>query len=251
MAQYLIAAGTINNTDTDKKIITYRRNNNNRITRLIEAIDPDQDMGPPENFVEILKDWIDKDQTNGNLLPGGDSSGNGAESPYYQSLDPAYYSADTELVNLTELRLLKGMNEKVYKALVEVTSTLPTEDNQKINPTPINVNTASDQVLSAIGFAPDEIEEINNFRKDDPFKTLNEFKELSAVTNALQTDENDTEGVNPLDLDVKSSYFLLQGKVQINNARLFINSILERKNGQVSVIMRDFSNPETIAKAIE
>jgi general secretion pathway protein K len=222
-----------------------------RLFSLINSIDPDQDMGPPENFAEILKDWIDKDQTNGNLVAEDQSSGNGAESPYYQSLEPAYYSADTVLVSPTELRLLKGMNEKIYKALVENTSTLAIEVNQKSNDTPINVNTTPDQVLKAIGFAPNEVEEINKARQDEPFKTIKDFKALPVVANALMTDENDQEGVDPLDLDVKSSYFLLQGKVEINNTRLFINSILERKNGQVSVIMRDFSNPETITKAID
>ena len=102
-------------------------------------------MAPPENLADILKDWIDKDQTNGNLKTHGDTIGDGAESPYYQSLYPAYYSADTELVNPTELRLLKNMNETIYKALIKFTSTLPTEDNQRRNPTPVNVNTASDK----------------------------------------------------------------------------------------------------------
>lgn len=249
-----VSAQLVTDNDPDKekadeKFIDIAAINRERLTRLIEEIDPDQEMGPPENFAEILKDWIDKDQTNGNLETNGDSSGNGAESPYYQSLYPAYYSADTEFVNPTELRLLKNMNEKIYKSLVEVTSTLPTEDNQKVNPTPVNVNTASDQVLSAIGFAPNEIEAINDFRKDDPFKTLEEFKALPELANALFIDASNSARVDTLDLGVNSNYFLLQGKVQINNARLFINSILERKNGQVSVIMRDFSNPETITKA--
>ena len=57
--------------------------------------------------------------------------------------------------------------------------------------------------------------------------------------------------MNPLDIDINSQYFLLEGKVEINDTRLFVNSVLWRKqNGQVSVIMRDFNNPKTITKAI-
>jgi type II secretory pathway component PulK len=42
---------------------------------------------------------------------------------------------------------------------------------------------------------------------------------------------------------VTSDYFLLEGSVTINNTRLFINSILERKRGKVRVISRDYGNP--------
>ena len=85
-------------------------------------------------------------------------------------------------------------------------------------------------------------------RKNEPFKSMEEFRAVPLIDSALDANTGTIDSGN---LSVKSDYFLLQGKVQINNARLFINSILERKNGQVSVIMRDFSNPETIAKAIE
>jgi len=236
-------------TDPKKMVIDIAKVTRERLINLIAQIDPDQDMGPPENFTDILKDWIDKDQTNGNIQEDTDGSGNGAESPYYQSLEPAYYSADTELVSPTELRLLKGMNEKIYKQLVTTTSTLPTELNKKPTKTPINVNTADEKVLRALGFDPGAVENIIEVRKNEPFKTLKEFTELTVVTNILKTQQN-PQGLDPLDLDVKSNYFLLRGKVEISNARLYINSILHRKNGQVSVIMRDFSNPQSITKAI-
>jgi general secretion pathway protein K len=246
-------AGTVIGQSANDKIknktIDIASVNRKRLSRLIEILDPEQDMGPPENFVDIFKDWIDKDQTNGNLEPEGDGTGNGAESPYYQSLEPAYYSANTELVSLTELRLIKGMNEKVYTELVKHVTALPTVSNKKENSTPVNVNTASVNVLQALGFDPGAIENIVEVRKDEPFKSIKEFTELAVLSDSFVTKDNDN-GVDPLDLDVKSSYFLLQGKVEINNARLFINSILERKEGKVSVIMRDFSNPQTITKAI-
>jgi general secretion pathway protein K len=207
----------------------------NRITRLIQEIDPDETMGPAQNFAEIVKDWIDKDQINGNQIPEGDGSGSGAESPYYQSLEPAYLSADTLLVSPTELRLLKNMKKEIYAKLVEgkesFIATLPI--NVK---TPINLNTASKEVLQSIGFDPGAAEDIIKERKITPFESIkNGF-----LNNILQ---QQGESVNKNDLDVKSSYFLLQGSVSINNAKLYINSILERKNGQISVIMRDFSNP--------
>lgn len=220
-----------------------------RIKNLITQIDPNQNMGTPEEFVDILKDWIDIDNINGNLLPAGSGSGYGAESPYYQSLESAYYSAGTELVSPTELRLLKNMNQDIYKELEKYTSVLPIEFNKNEIKTPVNVNTASEQVLRALGFDPQETKDIIDHReKNDPFEKIGDFTSLPFIAGAI---DPNTGTVKTDDLDVKSSYFLLQGKVEINNTRLFINSILERKNGQLSVIMRDFSNPETITKAID
>ncbi len=208
-----------------------------RLLSLIREVDPDDSMGPPQNFASIVKDWIDKDQTNGNVKPGNDGNGTGAESPYYQSLEPAYFSANTLLVNPTELRLLKDMNKEVYNKLVNkdpklsLVSTLPI--TQK---TPINLNTANKEVLKSIGFDPSSADDIIRERDIEPFESLaNSFLQNIISAQGGNIDKND--------LDVKSSYFLLRGKVEINNIRLFINSILVRKNGKVSVIMRDFSNP--------
>ncbi len=247
------AASIPNKDDQEEEKYTYPAEvTRQRLVNLMtNEVDPDQEMGPPENFTDVLKDWIDNDQDNGNKEKGGDGSGNGAESPYYQTQEPAYYSADTELISLTELRLLKEMKEEIYKKLVEHTTTLPIIDKAKKSlDTHININTAKKPVLIAIGFTPDVADEILEQVRDTPFETIKDFTESSIVSNALKTENNAEGAVDPDQLDVKSNYFYLEGKVEINNVRIFINSILERKNGKVSVIMRDFSNPQSITKAV-
>jgi len=209
-----------------------------QLINLMKQLDPDQEMGPPQNFVDVLSDWIDKDQ---------DTSNFGAESDHYQSLEIPYFSADSLLVSPTELRLLKGMdkNKKVYNKLLKYVNTLPIKEAGKEIKTPININTASKEVLQAIGFDPASAEAILKKvnKKDGQFKSQKELKDYldnnSDVTKPEKFDENN----EIKNLSVKSSFFLLQGNVRINHARLFINSILERKNGKVSVIMRDFRNP--------
>jgi general secretion pathway protein K len=209
-----------------------------RLLSLIQEIDPSDSMGLPQDFGTKIKDWIDKDQTNGNVKPGNQGTGSGAESPYYQSLENAYFSADTLLVNPTELRLLKDMNKEVYNKLINnkdpkksLISTLPITQE-----TPINVNTANIEVLKSIGFDPASADDIIRERDINPFEEMkNSFLQSSIQAQGGNIDKND--------LDVKSSYFLLRGKIEINNARLFINSILYRNKGKVSVIMRDFSTP--------
>ena len=134
-----------------------------QLKNLMIQLDPDQDMGPPENFVDILSDWIDKDQ---------DTSDFGAESDYYQSLEPAYFSADSVLVSPTELRLLKDMKKKIYDKLLKHLTTLPIKTE-----TPINVNTASLEILKAVGFDPASAEAIRKEVEKRPFRNHNEFKE--------------------------------------------------------------------------
>jgi general secretion pathway protein K len=253
--------GTNNENNNPKIQPDYAKITRNRLIRLVEDIDEDRELDSADGFVDILKDWIDKDDINGNLLEKGDGSGYGAETSYYQSLEPAYYSANTELVSPTELRLLKNMKEKIYQKLIKHVSTLPNKRSGKDNPVPININTASSEVLRAIGFAKDTIEKIKEARKDNPFIDIKEFIRRYAP-NAIGSENNtggsnnnennnlnnDSNALNVQNLGVNSDYFLLTGTVEINNARLFINSILERNNEQVSVIMRDLSNPNTITK---
>lgn len=232
-----------------------------RLIKMIENIDPDQDMGPHENFVDIVKDWIDADQTNGNQIEGDrNGSGSGAESPHYQSLKFPYFSASTLFVSPTELRLLKDMTDKIYHKTLPLINTLPIEEGNKPLETPINVNTASTEVLEAIGFSKEAAENIISYKEGkktsdeqgegnkekQAFESIDEFLNQEDVKAALEVDP---PLIDSGDLDVKSNFFLLQGMVKINNTRLFINSILYRKKGKVSVIMRDFSNPNSFAKS--
>ena len=224
-----------------------------RLTELIWIADELEDMGPKENFAVILKDWIDKDQDNGNsIIPGDDmDSGSGAETSYYQSIEPAYYSANTEMISPTELRLIKNMKEEIYNKINDDITTLPTDFGANPTITAININTASNNVLRSLGFAPDTVADIIEARKDTPYESIENFLSSNEAQNFIRTENNPDAEVDPLDIGVESEYFLLEGKVEINNTRLFINSILWRnQNGVVSVIMRDFSNPQTISKAV-
>jgi len=240
-----------NDQEVEQKFEDIANITKERLKRLIFNIDTEQEMGPEDNFAIILRDWIDDDQNNGNSSNSSDeyAYGNGAETSYYQSQDPAYYSANTEMISPTELRLIKNMKEEFYTSISNEISTLPTLIGTEATNTSINVNTASELVLGALGFTPDAVSNIIETRKEEPFTSIDEFKDLVVVNNSLKSENNPDGLVDPLDIDITSQYFLLEGKVEINNTRLFINSVLWRnKTGQVSVIMRDFSNPQTITK---
>jgi general secretion pathway protein K len=199
-----------------------------RITALIAKIDPEQTLGPAENFTDTLWDWIDKKDK---------EKQGGAESGYYQSLEKPYMAANTPLLDISELRLLKGMTKELVEKLKPLVSTLPKN-------TRINLNTAEMEVLE-VTFNPEIAKAIKTARDKKPFENINDFWNLAEVKNffAQGTETGKKRANYAQTLAVTSDYFLLEGEVNINSTRIFINSVLERKKGKVRVISRDYGNP--------
>ena len=90
---------------------------------------------------DAIRDWIDPDIEV--TVPDG------AEDDFYTGQSPSYRAANGPMVSPSELLLVKGFRVsdegglEDYDLLLQHVSTLP-------RPTPINVNTASEAVLSAI-----------------------------------------------------------------------------------------------------
>ncbi|CAA6806572.1 MAG: General secretion pathway protein K [uncultured Thiotrichaceae bacterium] len=183
-----------------------------------------------DSLVDSLADWIDQNDY---------ETTNGAESRHYQSLDIPYLAANGPLVSPSEIQLIKGFTEKVsdaegteskiYDRVKPFLTTLP---NKALK---INVNTADFNVLYALGEGLDE-EQINAIitdREEDPFANAQDF------IASLQLAEPEKF---PIDLvDVRSSYFLLEGLVEIGRTRVFLHSIIHRDNtGRTRVISREF-----------
>ena len=200
-----------------------------QVVKLIQKIDTEQALGPAENFADTVKDWIDTDD---------EERQGGAESAYYQSQEHPYMSANSLLMSNSELLLLKGLNKELIEKLSPLISSLPKESK-------INVNTAEKEVLEALGFDQETIKDIKSARDDAPFENMQEFWDLDKVKTlfAPKTEMGKRKANYQQILSNTSNYFLLQGQVNINNARIFINSVLERKQGKVRVIMRDYSKP--------
>lgn len=221
-------------TDAEKQLLEdkfYFDLASTHVQALLQVIDPDQEINSPESFVDIVKDWIDSDST---------VSSGGAESTDYQIEDPAYNAANTLMVNPSEIRLLKDLDDDNYDVLKDNFSTLPEY-------TLVNVNTADETTLQAIGFTAEAVENIISVRDEQPFETLEDFKDLAVVQVALEDPDGEGDLPPPVfeeALSVKSQYFLLRGEINIGAARLYINSILYRDGAKVTVISRDFSNQQ-------
>jgi len=172
-------------------------------------------LGLEPRLAGATVDWLDPDQTE--TIPDG------AEDPLYSGFTPAYRTADMPISNITELAAIDGMDRVSFEILLPHVIALPGR-------TPVNVNTASVQVLQSLGPNID----------------------LGTAEGLLQMRENggfaDYSGVfAPLvapDLvpwiSETSDYFQLKAVVQIDTVRVSLFTVLHRNasNGAVSPILR-------------
>lgn len=86
-------------------------------------------------IAQAVVDWIDTD--------GSPAGPWGAEDVYYISLDTPYIAANRAFEDTSELRLVRGVDLQAWQRLEPFVSALPGQ-------TPININTASTEVLAAV-----------------------------------------------------------------------------------------------------
>ena len=178
----------------------------------------------PNQFSNAIVDWIDPN----NELVNGDS----AESDFYLTQAKPYKASNALILDTKELFLIKlddatdnERKKELLAGLMPLITALPT-------PTALNINTASEKVLTAVGLTEMQAQSIVQERKNAPFKTMAELDRVSVKpSNELK-----------VLLGVNSNYFRLSGQVRLGKSRLFLNSVLFRSaDGKVRVIMRQFN----------
>jgi general secretion pathway protein K len=202
----LLDAGTDTNTGTDTNVAR------TRLERLLTNLKIDT------AGAQAIIDWIDSDlQT---TIPDG------AEDVYYMNLDQPYRTANTPLQSISELRLIKGFEDPVVYATV-----LPHVCAFGVN-TPININTATTEVLRSLAddLTDSDIEKIIEQRNDTAFNNINEFTSSSNLKEKIGS----TQG-----LSVDTEYFMLQTESTIGQIRVLGFSIIHRNiDGITTVIAR-------------
>lgn len=192
-----------------------------------EPLVPESDA---RELTEAVIDWLDE----GNKP----TRFGGAEDDYYRDLDRPYRAANRLMQDVSELRLVKGMTEAIYTALLPHITALPSKSLA------VNVNTASNNVLRALGQVgaqrqqPLSLASATAFREGFPLETgyqdKGEFQKANAWSGA------EFEG----DLIVLGSeYFRFSSTVQIGELSLAMVSILQRirqgtEDGKITVISR-------------
>ena len=172
-----------------------------------------QRVGLPAELSQAVIDWQDADdETTGAM---------GAESNYYQGLDPSYLASNTRFHQVEELKLVRGFEGKNYDLIAPYVTALP-------EATKINMNTAAPLLLASIDPKLDvkTLEQELKAKQAELtyFNSLEDLWKLNAFSGIEPQNKTDAAAW----LDSKSNYFTAQIEVVLS----------ERKRQFTSAMMR-------------
>lgn len=191
-------------------------------------------------------DWVDGDSAV--------TSSWGAEQPDYESFEPPRMVLNDEISDASELADIAGYNVQEVQMLLPWISALPVTGPQTSGPmvsTPININTASSELLLALGgsFGQQFVDAVVEGR---PFSDIDTFEDH--VENYLGLVVLDSKGktiekakqIWPQDLvSVATAHFKLYLKAEIGEAEIEVTSIMKRSGSwplfKLDVIAREIT----------
>ena len=195
------------------------------LVELIAQVNKDSEVRP-EALAMAVKDWIDEDI---------DSDGvDGAEDDYYQSLDVPYRTANNQIAHVSELRVIKGFNAKIYQLLLPNICVLPDKNVNQINVNTIKQG-AEVIVYSVLGSKKITLSDVKSAianRGDKGFESVEQFTEEFGDKQA---------GMDKTMLTVKSEYFQMQAKAEIGTTRVAMKTLFKKDDkNNFKVISRYF-----------
>ncbi len=193
-----------------------------------------QRVGLPAELSQAVIDWQDADdETTGAM---------GAESNYYQGLDPSYLASNTKFHQVEELKLVRGFEGKNYDLIAPYVTTLP-------EATKINMNTAAPLLLASIDPKLDvkTLEQELKAKQAELayFNSVEDLWKLNAFSGIEPQNKTDAAAW----LDSKSNYFTAQIEVVLSERKRQFSSAMMRKDKQVTVYSRSLAPFNTVVPA--
>ncbi len=206
------------------------------ILELLEDDSVDLEETDPLTIINSVKDWIDKDE---DLITGL----SGAESDYYEELDPPYACKNGPFDHISEVRLVKGITPELFNGLsgtaglgdyITVYGAEKQDDEKFSFPGKININTAELPVLTVL--VPPENEDFATL--------LIDYRE--AVSGAQYTNDltninwyTNVPGFAGINLDpdlisISSSVFRIVAKAELDGAISTATAIVRRERESAS-----------------
>ncbi|MCK9387727.1 MAG: type II secretion system minor pseudopilin GspK [Sulfuritalea sp.] len=166
-------------------------------------------LGLAPELAETATDWIDEDDE---LI-----SQNSAESSYYMTQQPRYRPSGLPYGSAEELLRVRGFSPSILEKLRPFVIALPI-------PAPVNVNTASPELLSALvpALPLGNASRIADERQRSPFNSAAEF--LDRVPGA--------RGDKIPPLGVQSQFFLVSGSARQSNTYYQVVALLQRQESR-------------------
>ena len=193
-----------------------------------------QRVGLPAELSQAVIDWQDaNDETTGAM---------GAESNYYQGLDPSYLASNTRFHQVEELKLVRGFEGKNYDLIAPYVTALP-------EATKINMNTAAPLLLASIDPKLDvkTLEQELKAKQAELayFNSVEDLWKLNAFSGIEPQNKTDAAAW----LDSKSNYFTAQIEVVLSERKRQFSSAMMRKDKQVTVYSRSLAPFNTVVPA--
>jgi len=168
------------------------------------------------DLADAVVDWIDTDDE-----PSGPG---GAENATYLALPNAYRAANQNLLQVEELRRVRGFDAATLSRLMPFVTALPVR-------TPINLNTAPQEVLAAIfsSLSGDQITAFAKHRLTEPFASKTAITESELMKGLPPTS---------IDVDVASQFFFVNVAIDNGGAQVRQSALLQRPAGYGSEVTR-------------
>ena len=200
---------------------------------ILERLGATQDTLIDQSHIAAIIDWLDSDDI---PLPSG-----GEENEYLLE-EPAYRPSNTLLTGLDELSLILALSPELRATISPFITALP-------EPTPINVNTASKEVLQSLHADINEAiaENLIETRTETPWQTMGEFSdaldiELNPINPGDVLSQINTQpasanipGFTPV--SINSRYFMLNIAVQLGTNMVELESLIRRNNATDVVVL--------------
>lgn len=194
----------------------------NRVTALLEVLEITSFRA------DALIDWIDSnDQT---------VSAYGAEDGQYLVAEPAYRAANQPFTSVSELRMIEGMTEEAYRALVPHVAALP------VSGAGINVNTATAPVIAALHneLTLAQANAVLEKRGEEPFETVQDFLALPEFSGL---------GLKSAGLRVNTQFFEVVSRITYDDrVSNLVSMVYRNPEGELQTVRRDTGQKNRITK---
>ena len=184
-----------------------------------------------QQITAALQDWLDTNTIARSL---------GAEDSEYEALSHPYLPANGLMLDVSELRAVRGIDAALYRRLLPYVCVIPEKTLQ------INVNTLRTiqaPLLAALflnNLSVDDARNILEQRPREGWNSVAEFLELGALSNTAAAGDQVQSA-----LTIKSFYFLATLQAETDRYQTRIVSLFQRQsNNQVTVIRRHFGGLE-------
>ena len=185
----------------------------------LNLMDTLQISSSPDRVATII-DWVDRDSSVINSW--------GAEQPDYEGLTFPRMVANDLISDTSELAAIKGYSVQEVQMLLPWITALP-------ELTSININTASEQLVLALG-GEDGQQFLDLVNQGRPFSDLNTFYQDLEAYFLIPLADIKKRWPESL-VSVNSDYFQLYLEVTLGEARIQVRSIMDRKNRPKPVII--------------